>query len=72
MPRAYNIGWYSYHINTGRHFTGTLAEQSAAIKRVIQDSYALRDVSANNNAVTPLPEHWPTRLDSVRNVQRLR
>jgi hypothetical protein len=72
MPRAYNIGWYSYHINTGRHFTGTLAQQSAAIERVIKDSYALRDVSANNNAVTPLPEHWPVRLDPVRNVQRLR
>ena len=72
MPRAYNIGWYSYHINTGRKFTGTLAEQSAAIERVIKDSYALRDVSANNSAVTPLPEHWPVRLDSVRNVQRLR
>jgi hypothetical protein len=72
MPRAYNIGWYSYHINTGRKFTGALAEQSAAIERVIKDSYALRDVSANNSAVTPLPEHWPVRLDSVRNVQRLR
>ena len=72
MPRAYNIGWYSYHLNTGRKFTGTLAEQSAAIERVIKDSYALRDVSANNNAVTPLPEHWPVRLDPVRNVQRLR
>lgn len=72
MPRAYNIGWYSYHINTGRKFTGTLAEQSAAIERVIKDSYALRDVSANNSAVTPLPERWPVRLDPVRNVQRLR
>jgi hypothetical protein len=72
MPRAYNIGWYSYHINTGRKFTGALAEQSAAIERVIKDSYALRDVSANNSAVTPLPEHWPVRLDPVRNVQRLR
>jgi hypothetical protein len=72
MPRAYNIGWYSYHINTGRKFTGTLKEQSKAIEETIRDQHALRVISANNAAVTPLPEHWPVRLDPVRNVQRLR
>jgi hypothetical protein len=72
MPRAYNIGWYSYHINTGRKFTGTLHEQSKAVEETVRDQHALQAISANNAAVTPLPEHWPVRLDPVRNVQRLR
>jgi hypothetical protein len=72
MPRAYNIGWYSYHINTGRKFTGSLGEKVQAIHETIANASALRAISANNTAVTPLPEHWPVRMKDVHNVQRLR
>jgi hypothetical protein len=72
VPRAYNFGWYSYHINTGRKFTGDLESKVRAVEAAISDPGILREVSANNSAVTPLPEKWPARLELVKNVQRFR
>jgi hypothetical protein len=71
MPRAYNFGWYSYHI-TGQPFTGSLQEKSRAVEEVIKNPTKLRSVSSNNSAVTALPDRWPARLELVQNVQRLR
>lgn len=72
MPRAYNVGMYSYHINTGRKLTGTLEEKTRALDQIIHDSDKLRDMSANNSAVTPIPAEWPIRTGPVKNVQRFR
>jgi len=65
VPRAYNVGWRSYHINTGMQFNGTLEEKVRALEATIKDPVRLRDMSANNAAVTPLPETWPVRTEPV-------
>ena len=72
VPRAYNIGWRSYHINTGVKFNGTLEEKTNALESVIRDPQKLREMSANNSAVTVLPEQWPVRTGPVVNVQKFR
>lgn len=69
VPRAFNIGWYSYHI-TGSQFTGTLEEKVRAIESAIKDPAKLKNISTNNNAVTALPEKWPPYVQSVHNIQR--
>lgn len=65
VPRAYNIGAYSYHINTGRKLTGTLEEKVRALDTIIKDPQKLRDMAANNSAVTPLPSEWPLSVGHV-------
>ena len=72
VPRAYNVGVYSYHINTGRKLTGTLEEKTRALDQIIHDPDKLRDMSTNNGAVTPIPAEWPVRTGPVKNVQRFR
>ena len=72
VPRAYNVGWRSYHINTGMSFNGTLEEKVAALEATIRNPTRLREMSANNGAVTPLPEKWPMRTEPVRNIQGFR
>lgn len=72
VPRAYNVGWRSYHINTGVKFNGTLEEKTNALESVIRDPQKLREMSANNSAVTALPEQWPVRTGPVVNVQKFR
>ena len=72
VPRAYNVGVYSYHINTGRKLTGTLKEKTRALDQIIHDPDKLRDMSANNSAVTSIPAEWPVRTEPVKNVQRFR
>ena len=71
IPRAYNYGWYSYHL-TGRPFTGSLLEKAVTVEETIKDQTRLRDVSSNNNAVTVIPNEWPMRQGSVKNVQLFR
>ena len=71
-PRAYNVGWRSYHINTGSTFNGALQQKVRALENTIRDPQKLKEMSANNSAVTLLPEKWPVRLEPVRNVQRFR
>lgn len=72
MLRAVHIGWYSYHVNTGRKFTGTLIEKTTAVADAVKDCAKVRECSANSRVCDAVPEHWPVRLDPVRNVQRLR
>jgi hypothetical protein len=72
VPRAYNCGWYSYHINTGMRFNGTLDEKVRALERTIRDRDKLREMSANNAVVTAIPEQWPNRMEPVKNMQRFR
>ena len=55
----------SYHINTGGQFNGTLEEKVRALDAVIHDPVRLREMSANNAAVTPLPKDWPVRTEPV-------
>jgi hypothetical protein len=65
VPRGFNCGMRSYHINTGGQFNGTLEEKVRALDAVIHDPVRLREMSANNAAVTPLPKDWPVRTEPV-------
>jgi len=65
VPRAYNVGVYSYHINTGQRLYGTREEKVRALDTVIKDPERLRDMSANNSAVTPIPAAWPVRTAPI-------
>lgn len=65
VPRAYNVGVYSYHINTGQRLHGTLEDKVRALDSVIKDPNLLRNMSANNSAVTPIPTAWPVRTAPV-------
>ena len=61
VPRAFNVGIYSYHINTGMKFNGTLEEKCAALRRTITDPDKLRIMSANNRAITAVPAEFVER-----------
>ena len=65
VPRAYNVGVYSYHINTGQRLQGTLEEKVRVLDSVIKDPNLLRNMSANNSAVTPIPAAWPVRTAPI-------
>jgi hypothetical protein len=69
VPRAYNVGVYSYHINTGRKLSGTLEEKAQALDQIIHDPEKLREISANNSAVTAIPSQWPVRTEPVKIIR---
>lgn len=56
VPRAYNIGMRSYHINTAMPIFGTLEQKVAALRTIIKDPAKLREMSCNNQAITAVPE----------------
>lgn len=72
VPRAYNVGMRSYHINTGMEFNGTLEEKCAALRTTIKDPFKLREMSCNNQAVTAVLDSSPEWSIPLRVVQKYR
>lgn len=56
VPRAFNVGMYSYHINTAMKFNGTFEEKCAALRATIKDPAKLREMSCNNQTITAVPD----------------
>lgn len=56
VPRAYHMGWYSYHLQGGMRFYGTLEEKINALRSVISDPGKIRAM-AGMNAIDSYPKH---------------
>ena len=54
VPRAYHMGWYSYHL-CGTKFYGTLEEKIAALKAAVSDPQKIREM-ANLQNIDPFPK----------------
>lgn len=61
VPRAWNVGLHSYHINTGMKFNGILEEKCDALRRAITDPVKLQSMSGGNKAITPVPTEFAER-----------
>ena len=63
VPRAYHMGWYSYHLNSGMPLSGTLEEKVKAIKRIMTNASAIRDVAglAQIDPYPTKPIAWDSR-----------
>jgi hypothetical protein len=61
VPRAFNVGMYSYHINSAMKFNGTLDEKVSALRSAIVNPEKLRYMSADNQAITPVPAVFEER-----------
>lgn len=64
VPRAFNVGIYSYHIS-GMRFNGTLEEKIAALQAVIKDPEKLTAMAFGNQTVTPIPHVFPVRTKQL-------
>jgi hypothetical protein len=42
VPRAYHMGWYSYHRTAGMKFNGTLEEKVAALRSAVSDPQKIK------------------------------
>jgi hypothetical protein len=42
VPRAYHMGWYSYHRTAGMKFNGTLEEKIAALRAAVSDPQKIK------------------------------
>ncbi len=72
VPRAYNVGMRSYHINTGMRVNGTPEEKRATLKAIIKDPIRLANMACGNQAVTPVPTAIPARTEPIYAIQRYR
>lgn len=61
VPRAFNVGMTSYHINTGMKFNGTLEEKCETLRKAIVNPEKLRSMSGGNQTITPVPTEFVER-----------
>ena len=61
VPRAFNVGMYSYHINTAMKFNGTFEEKCDAVRRAVVDPEKLCSMSGGNQTITPVPTEFVAR-----------
>lgn len=71
IPRAYNVGIYSYHIS-GMRFNGSFEEKVNAVRSVIKDPEKLKSMAYGNQTVTSVPDNMPARIGPIYNTQRYR
>jgi hypothetical protein len=65
VPRAFNVGMYSYHINTGMKFNGTFEEKCDALRKAVTNPEKLRSMSAGNQTITSVPTEFVSRTGSL-------
>lgn len=56
IPRAYHMGWYSYHRTAGMKFNGTLEEKVTALRRALYDNAKIKDMAGLQD-IDPLPKN---------------
>ncbi len=54
VPRAYHMGWYSYHRTAGMKFNGTLEDKVTALRKAIVDKKKINDM-AGLQEIDPFP-----------------
>ncbi len=64
VPRAYHMGWYSYHRNTGMQFNGTLEQKVKALQKAVTDQKKIREMAGAQeiDAFPKVPHEAATRL----------
>jgi len=53
VPRAYHMGWYSYHRDGGMKLYGTLEERVTALRAAVKDPAKLRSLGAQDMDAFP-------------------
>lgn len=54
VPRAYHMGWYSYHRTAGQKFHGTLQEKVTALRRAIYSKAMINEMACLQE-IDPFP-----------------
>lgn len=69
VPRAYHMGWHSYHRPAGVKFNGSLSERVDALRKAIVDPAKIRDMAGLQD-IDPYPkkeiEPWDPALLYLR------
>lgn len=68
VPRAYHMGWYSYHRTAGLKFNGTFAEKVHALRLAISDPAKIREM-AGLQEIDPFPGIAHDKLDSKLRIK---
>ncbi len=55
VPRAYHMGWYSYHRTAGMKFNGTLEEKVIALRKAIMSKTKIREMACLQE-IDPFPK----------------
>lgn len=71
VPRAMNVGFYSYHIS-GTSLSGSLSEKVQALRSIIHSPEQLRAASFGNQTVTSVPSSSPIWDGTVCHEQKYR
>lgn len=73
VPRAYHMGWYSYHRTAGMKFEGNLKEKVDALRRAITNRSTIRAMAALQEIDPfpnqPIPEYDPKQLFLLRDYR---